>query len=105
MMSTEHTETTPKAKKRTTMAASSEAPVAKKPSKPDCVLREITQYDCDIRVNKGIRCFPARRIFRICEGRPAVEVTHVVEWDSNDKPILKPEFQTAMPPSSHWSAS
>ncbi|CAD6886069.1 unnamed protein product [Tilletia controversa] len=90
--------------KRSSAGASSEVLPTKKPIKAKCTLSEILQYECEMERGR-VQCFHIRRIFRICEGRPAVEVTHVVEFDDNNKPFLKPEFQTAMPPSSHWNAS
>ncbi|KAJ1028119.1 hypothetical protein NDA13_003567 [Ustilago tritici] len=38
----------------------------------------------------------------ICKGRPAVEVSHIVEFDEQGEPYLPPHLSEAMPPSSHW---
>ncbi|SPO25113.1 related to putative protein [Ustilago trichophora] len=67
----------------------------------NCRLAELTQYHCDFHANRVV-CQPIDRIFRICKGRPAVEVSHIVEFDEDGKPYLPPHLSEAMPPSSHW---
>ncbi|SNX83554.1 uncharacterized protein MEPE_02261 [Melanopsichium pennsylvanicum] len=67
----------------------------------NCRLAELTQYHCDLHKNRVV-CQPIDRIFRICKGRPAVEVSHIVEFDESGKPHLPPHLSEAMPPSSHW---
>ncbi|SPO32229.1 related to putative protein [Ustilago trichophora] len=67
----------------------------------NCRLAELTQYHCDYHANRVV-CQPIDRIFRICKGRPAVEVSHIVEFDEDGKPYLPPHLSEAMPPSSHW---
>ncbi|CBQ71042.1 conserved hypothetical protein [Sporisorium reilianum SRZ2] len=69
--------------------------------KPDCRLAELTQYHCDLHTNRVV-CQPIDRIFRLCKGRPAVEVSHIVEFDEAGKPYLPDHLSEAMPPSSHW---
>jgi len=53
--------------------------------KQGCSIAEILQYDCPIQTNeKGqlrYTCYPIPRIFRICQGRPAVEITKLVNID------------------------
>ncbi|EPQ26167.1 uncharacterized protein PFL1_06915 [Pseudozyma flocculosa PF-1] len=66
-----------------------------------CRLSEMVQYHCRKRPNR-IVCTPLDRVFRMCPGRPAVEVTHLVEFDQNGTPFLPDEFAEAMPPSQHW---
>ncbi|SOV08982.1 putative protein [Ustilago sp. UG-2017a] len=66
-----------------------------------CRLAELTQHYCDFHMNRAV-CHPIDRIFRICKGRPAVEVSHIVEFDEQGKPYLPPHLSEAMPPSSHW---
>ncbi|KAK0524825.1 hypothetical protein OC834_005389 [Tilletia horrida] len=75
--------------------------------KEKCFLTEFEQFDCELPTSgrPRARCFAVRRIFRTCAGRAAVEVTHVVEFDEKNRPVLKPEFVNAMPPSSHWGTS
>ncbi|OBZ78297.1 hypothetical protein A0H81_02441 [Grifola frondosa] len=51
-----------------------------------CRLAEIVQYSCDAEVTSEgqpqLRCWPIPRIFRICPGRPAVELTRFVDVDA-----------------------
>ncbi|GAK64083.1 uncharacterized protein PAN0_004d2292 [Moesziomyces antarcticus] len=54
---------------------------------PECRLAELTQYHCDLHPTRVV-CQPIDRIFRICKGRPAVEVSHIVEFDESAKPYL-----------------
>ncbi|THH29239.1 hypothetical protein EUX98_g4938 [Antrodiella citrinella] len=55
------------------------------PAKPKCRLAEIIQYSCKEEYDAdGVptpRCWPVPRIFRLCPGRPAVEVTRYVNVD------------------------
>ncbi|KAJ3967940.1 hypothetical protein EV361DRAFT_806437 [Lentinula raphanica] len=63
----------------------------------DCQIMEIIQYNCELELsqteNPVIRCFPLSRMFRICSGRPGVELTRsltvnedgVVELPTNIK--------------------
>ncbi|ESK88085.1 hypothetical protein Moror_10733 [Moniliophthora roreri MCA 2997] len=48
-----------------------------------CRISEIMQYSCDAEASPEgkptIRCFPISRLFRICEGRPAAEITRMVD--------------------------
>lgn len=61
------------------------------PAKAGCELVELVQYDCELQ--KGcIVCHPVDRIFRRCYGRPLVEVTHIVEYDSEGNPFLPPHL-------------
>ncbi|KZP28093.1 hypothetical protein FIBSPDRAFT_689460, partial [Athelia psychrophila] len=47
-----------------------------------CRIAEIVQYTCDLEKEgngrQRVHCFPIPRIFRICPGRPAVEITKFV---------------------------
>ncbi|KAI3627209.1 hypothetical protein CBS14141_001210 [Malassezia furfur] len=53
----------------------------------ECRLAELTQFHCQLLHNR-IMCQPVERIFRMCPRRPAVEVTHLVEYDANMQPYL-----------------
>ncbi|KAF9456870.1 hypothetical protein BDZ94DRAFT_1176770 [Collybia nuda] len=55
--------------------------VPENPSSGDCQIAEIVQYTCEIESNGGMNCFPIPRIFRLCSGRPAVEITRLVNID------------------------
>ncbi|KAL9937636.1 hypothetical protein V8E36_003181 [Tilletia maclaganii] len=74
---------------------------AKKQSKR-CTLKEIVQYDCEINSAGRTQCFAVRRIFQLCEGRPALEVTHVVDFDEQGEAKLKPGYEKLRPPASKW---
>ncbi|CAO1628780.1 unnamed protein product [Sympodiomycopsis kandeliae] len=58
-----------------------------KPPKEVCPLGEIIQYECELGNKKGtkILCSPISRIYRLCAGRPAVEVTHHVKFDEQGR--------------------
>ncbi|GLB39282.1 putative mitochondrial export protein Som1 [Lyophyllum shimeji] len=46
-----------------------------------CRISEILQYTCDVDTSgptPEVQCFPIPRIFRICPGRPTVEITKLV---------------------------
>ncbi|KAN0062206.1 hypothetical protein ACQY0O_005387 [Thecaphora frezii] len=76
-------------------------PTAKTTSRPKCQLKELVQFHCRLRPDRVV-CHPVDRFFRICANRPAVEVTHLVEFDKDGNPFLPDEFEEAMPPSQHW---
>ncbi|KAH9933908.1 uncharacterized protein B0H18DRAFT_870421 [Fomitopsis serialis] len=68
-----------------------------------CRLAEIVQYKCDIEVGKRgepqVHCWPVPRIFRICPGRPAVELTRFVEMNMSTGEVhLPPEARYACLP-------
>ncbi|PWO00840.1 hypothetical protein FA09DRAFT_358194 [Tilletiopsis washingtonensis] len=67
-----------------------------------CRLAEILQWDCTLLPNEQFSCARMERVFRICAGRPAVEVTHVVELDDKERVVLPKRFQNAVPRSHHW---
>jgi len=51
-----------------------------------CQIAEILQYACEIENASGgsppeIHCYPIPRIFRLCPGRPAIEITRYVDTD------------------------
>ncbi|PWN22319.1 hypothetical protein BCV69DRAFT_140625 [Microstroma glucosiphilum] len=60
---------------------------------PPCPLAELVQYDCRISVQRlpegnveeCIVCEEVPRIFRLCPGRPSVEVTRTVKFDSQGR--------------------
>ncbi|PWN43544.1 hypothetical protein IE81DRAFT_346536 [Ceraceosorus guamensis] len=62
-----------------------------------CRLAELVQYDCALK-GEQVVCKPIERIFKVCSGRPAVEVTRVVEWDANDKPVLPKRYRSVVSP-------
>ncbi|EMD34799.1 hypothetical protein CERSUDRAFT_54517 [Gelatoporia subvermispora B] len=84
------------------MAQSSIAP---QPGK--CRIAELVQYSCGDEANsKGERqfhCWPIPRIFRICPGRPAVELTRYAEVDVNTGEVtIPPESRRVLPKGKQW---
>ncbi|KAH9835142.1 uncharacterized protein C8Q71DRAFT_710295 [Rhodofomes roseus] len=72
-----------------------------------CRLAEIVQYKCDIEVGKRsepqVHCWPVPRIFRICPGRPAVELTRFVEMDMSTGEISLPsDASQQLPKGKPW---
>ncbi|KIK02888.1 hypothetical protein K443DRAFT_131663 [Laccaria amethystina LaAM-08-1] len=59
------------------------------PSKEDagfrCRIAEIVQYTCGLEINSEgkpqLHCFPIPRLFRMCRGRPSVEITTLIKID------------------------
>ncbi|KNZ76937.1 hypothetical protein J132_10884 [Termitomyces sp. J132] len=45
-----------------------------------CRIAEIVQFSCR-QHHKGNDCYPIPRFFRICPGRPAVEITKFVDFN------------------------
>lgn len=52
-----------------------------------CELAELVQFHCQLQSHR-ILCQPVERVFRMCPKRPAVEVTHLVEYDAGGRPFL-----------------
>ncbi|KAJ3799289.1 hypothetical protein GGU11DRAFT_514916 [Lentinula aff. detonsa] len=50
-----------------------------------CRIAEIIQYTCELEQSQTeghvIRCFPLSRLFKICPGRPGIELTKVLNVD------------------------
>ncbi|KAF8526548.1 hypothetical protein BU17DRAFT_40413 [Hysterangium stoloniferum] len=60
----------------------------------ECRLYELEQFICDYdeTLNEGrVKCYPIPRIFRLCPGRPAVEITALVEIDAKTGELTVPE--------------
>ncbi|OAX40825.1 hypothetical protein K503DRAFT_736845 [Rhizopogon vinicolor AM-OR11-026] len=75
--------------------------------KKKCRLLEIVQYTCEPEeLPSGEvrpRCFPLPRIFRICPGRPAVEITKLLKIDLKTGEIEIPDESSAvLPRAKHW---
>ena len=60
--------------------------------RPGCTLAELTQFHCQLQ-QRRILCYPVERVFRMCPRRPAVEVTHLVDYDADGKPHLPACFE------------
>ncbi|KAL1918846.1 uncharacterized protein VTP21DRAFT_2868 [Calcarisporiella thermophila] len=64
-------------------------PSPKQHVKEECRLAEIVQYQCKLVPNK-IVCSPFPRLFRICPGKPTIEVTHA--YSSLGEPHAKSQI-------------
>ncbi|KAF9475724.1 hypothetical protein BDN70DRAFT_883350 [Pholiota conissans] len=64
------------------------------PKKSECRIAEIVQHTCHLAPNRRgeqiMQCFPILRIFRLCKGQPAVEITKFVNVDPKDGGIEIP---------------
>ncbi|PCH44964.1 hypothetical protein WOLCODRAFT_77530 [Wolfiporia cocos MD-104 SS10] len=72
-----------------------------------CRLAEIVQYRCDAeqtqRGEPQFHCWPIPRIFRICPGRPAVEMTRFIDVDMSTGEIsIPPESSQTLPKGKPW---
>ncbi|GBE87532.1 hypothetical protein BKA93DRAFT_824488 [Sparassis latifolia] len=72
-----------------------------------CRLAELVQYKCELEVsNVGVsqyHCWPIMRIFRICPGRPAVELTRFAEVNADTGEIsAPPESSAKLPKGKPW---
>ncbi|KAI0342311.1 hypothetical protein BDW22DRAFT_1298369, partial [Trametopsis cervina] len=69
-----------------------------------CRIAEILLYDCDADNDKGqFHCWPVMRIFRICPGRPAIEITRYVDFNESTGGVkLTPESQRFLPKGKPW---
>ncbi|KAK0445154.1 hypothetical protein EV421DRAFT_1797945 [Armillaria borealis] len=63
-----------------------------------CQIAEIVQYSCKpSKTKEGKRvvdCFPIVRLFRICAGRPAVEITRVVTISDQGEVIIPSNIES-----------
>ncbi|KAH7924704.1 hypothetical protein BV22DRAFT_490915 [Leucogyrophana mollusca] len=72
-----------------------------------CRLLEIVQHTCELEElptgEVRPRCFPIPRIFRICPGRPAVEVTKLLRIDLKTGEVEIPdESSQVLPKGKPW---
>ncbi|KAG7091973.1 hypothetical protein E1B28_008362 [Marasmius oreades] len=71
-----------------------------------CYVSEIMQYSCDLAMSQGgkplIRCFPISRLFRICQGIPAVEITRVADVDDKGMVRIPQDVSAALPTGKPW---
>jgi len=57
-----------------------------------CRIAEVLQYDCTVKEGeKGPTCFPFPRVFRLCPGKPVVEITAFVDVDMNTGEVTVPD--------------
>ncbi|KAK0211493.1 hypothetical protein IW262DRAFT_369174 [Armillaria fumosa] len=66
-----------------------------------CQIAEIVQYSCKPGKNKegkqAVDCLPIVRLFRICAGRPAVEITRVVTISDQGEVIIPRNIDKILP--------
>ncbi|EIM82081.1 uncharacterized protein STEHIDRAFT_124892 [Stereum hirsutum FP-91666 SS1] len=69
-----------------------------------CRIAEILQYSCDwSKKDNRINCLPFPRLFRICPGRPAVEITRQVRVDIKTGEVeIPPEVHQFLPKGKPW---
>jgi len=80
------------------------------PSKPvateelGCKLAEILQYECTMENKRSaLVCYPLSRVFRICPGLPAVEITAFLRLDERTGNMVIPNNVNAiMPKTRPW---
>lgn len=60
-----------------------------------CPLAELVQFHCQLQTRKVV-CMPVERVFRMCPRQPAVEVTHLVDYDASGRPYL-PDCMMCVP--------
>ncbi|KAI0732614.1 hypothetical protein C8Q72DRAFT_773958 [Fomitopsis betulina] len=78
-----------------------------KGTRSKCRLAEIVQYKCDCDIGEQgepqLHCWPIPRIFRICAGRSAVELTRIVQVDMNTGEVSLPrEASQQLPKGKPW---
>ncbi|KAJ7336440.1 hypothetical protein B0H14DRAFT_2933778 [Mycena olivaceomarginata] len=68
-----------------------------------CRIAEIMQYSC-VPKNATVHCVPIPRLFRICPGRPAVEVTRVLNVDLTTGYVEMPRhLEQKLPEGKAWA--
>ncbi|KDQ60255.1 hypothetical protein JAAARDRAFT_32634 [Jaapia argillacea MUCL 33604] len=77
------------------------------PSGKKCRIAEIVQYTCELENQESgspqVHCFPIPRIFRICPGRPAVEITKLVNVNMRTGEVdIPPETSQNLPKAKPW---
>jgi len=77
------------------------------PEVKKCRIAELVQYTCELeKLENGrsqVHCFPIPRIFRICSGRPAVEITKLVSIDEKTGEIEIPATASeTLPKAKPW---
>ncbi|KAF8601586.1 hypothetical protein BDV93DRAFT_524763 [Ceratobasidium sp. AG-I] len=78
-----------------------------RPTPTKCRIAEIEQFKCapvvDLDGHTRMHCIPVPRIFRICPGRPAVEITTLVNVNLETGDVeITPETMNTMPKTSAW---
>ncbi|KAI0292897.1 hypothetical protein BC826DRAFT_911193 [Russula brevipes] len=76
-------------------------------SRRDCQIAEILQYSCEVQTRghgfQQFHCFPVPRIFMLCQGQPAVEITRVVKMDTSTGEVDVPrDVVQRLPKAKQW---
>ncbi|KAN0127227.1 hypothetical protein V8E53_014947 [Lactarius tabidus] len=72
-----------------------------------CQIAEILQFSCQIQISdyghQQFHCFPVPRIFKLCQGEPAIEITRVVSTDpSTGKVYINNDVVQQLPKAKKW---
>ncbi|KAH9996203.1 hypothetical protein BJV77DRAFT_942296 [Russula vinacea] len=64
-------------------------------SSQECQIAEILQFSCEIQArrneHKRFHCFPIPRLFMLCQGQSAVEITRGVKMDPSTGEVNVPQ--------------
>ncbi|TDL24561.1 hypothetical protein BD410DRAFT_767062 [Rickenella mellea] len=92
------------------MAVDGEADTDRSKTPDKCQIYEILQWSCDPAKEiesqsdpNTVQCYPLPRIFRICPGRPAIEITRFVNIDpQSGQAEIPPENINILPKAKPW---
>ncbi|KAN0111694.1 hypothetical protein V8E52_008255 [Russula decolorans] len=76
-------------------------------SSQGCQIAEILQFSCEMQATKHERqqfhCFPTPRLFMLCRGQPAVEITRIVKLDPSTGEVNVPrDVRERLPKAKQW---
>ncbi|KAI0280392.1 hypothetical protein BGY98DRAFT_914762 [Russula aff. rugulosa BPL654] len=64
-------------------------------SSQGCQIAEILQFTCEMQATKHetqrFHCFPIPRLFMLCQGQPAVEITRIVKLNPSTGEVDVPQ--------------
>ncbi|KAJ7599332.1 hypothetical protein C8J56DRAFT_916453 [Mycena floridula] len=84
----------------------SEPPSKKRVNIPvSCRIGEIVQYECQYKQGENttlLHCVPISRLFRMCSGKPAVEITKVIDINSEGEIEIPRNFSEILPEGKSW---
>ncbi|KAH9040521.1 hypothetical protein EDB84DRAFT_1267445 [Lactarius hengduanensis] len=74
---------------------------------PGCQIAELLQFSCQIQLSdrghQQFHCFPIPRLFRLCQGEPAIEITRVASTDpSTGKVNITGDVVQQLPKAKKW---
>ncbi|KAI0305135.1 hypothetical protein B0F90DRAFT_1625110 [Multifurca ochricompacta] len=76
-------------------------------SSQGCRIAEILQFYCEVQSSgygsQQFHCFPIPRIFRLCQGESAIEITRVVKIDTSTGEVNIPhDVVQQLPKAKQW---